>query len=177
MFRAWAPISTLKRLFFHMPWLRQLIQSANIWCLENFLQRHVGTSFWFVLPGNAITPLVLQACVGKSSNVQWTVVTLFPPRKALVLIELVSFKRNWWRPFQSVVNLPLIVWRERKRKTSCVFAGSDWQCFGKIKLLLFCAVLNSWLCLWCATAWLCHLFICLLRLDSSVLVLLFLLCL
>lgn len=69
-------------------WLRQLVQWANIWCSENFLQSLFSTLFWVVLPGDAITPLCLQAYVGMSSNVWWTVATLFRKRGPSVLLNL-----------------------------------------------------------------------------------------
>lgn len=96
-FSDWAAISISlkerkkKSSSLHIPcWLRQLVQRANIWCSENFLQRHFWTLFWVVLPGDAITLLGPQAYVGMSSNVWWTVVTL-SEREGLCLIELISF--------------------------------------------------------------------------------------
>lgn len=178
----------------HIPcWLRQLIQWANVWCSENFLQRHFGTLFWVVLPGDTITLLGLQAYVGMSSNVRWTVGTLFQEKGLLsywtyflCFLAHIS-KLNWGR----LIHLPHIVLLSKKNTKKQLYRIihnknrqkkknlGDWsdRVFGKWNY--FYVVLYSIQGCVCGVPLhdLCCLFICLWRLNSSLLVLLFLLCL
>lgn len=174
----------------HIPcWLRQLIQWANVWCSENFLQRHFGTLFWVVLPGDTITLLGLQAYVGMSSNVRWTVGTLFQEKGLLsywtyflCFIAHIS-KLNWGR----LIHLPHIVLLSKKNSFIASYVikigkKKTWG-IGAIVFLekwnYFYVVLYSIQGCVCGVPLhdLCCLFICLWRLNSSLLVLLFLLCL
>lgn len=90
-FSDWAAILMSLKEFLHCTqhvdsdsWSSELTYDAR----KTFFKAFFSTLFWVVLPGDAITPLCLQAYVGMSSNVWWTVATLFRKRGPSVLLNL-----------------------------------------------------------------------------------------